>query len=253
MKYFSILIKTFLTILIISLLIYSVGWNKILNSFRLVNRSNIVKAAALVPVIMILGALKWFFFLRGHGLKVSYFKAFRSFFFGMGIGVFTPGKAGEFARILLIPDSSALNLAALVIYDRLIDLAAVILLAMFSVYYFFGTMTGFWYMFGTFVVLFLIMERRILFGGFRNILKKVPPLAPIVKERSVIIELGLDTVSICFLIRLILSIVDLFQFYLLISAFHSIYLIEVLLCYPPMLLISVLPFTISGLGIRESF
>ena len=59
------------------------------------------------------------------------------------------------------------------------------------------------------------------------------------------------TISVCIIYRLLMTVIDVLQFYLLIMAFIPIKVIYALIAYPLVMLINILPITIGGIGVRE--
>ena len=95
----------------------------------------------LVFVLYAVKALRWHFLMSIAGGRPTFQSSWRVYNLGIFLGNLTPGKLGEFGRIAYLKKDGVHpgSAAALVLLDRLFDVALIGILGIGSVYVLFGT------------------------------------------------------------------------------------------------------------------
>jgi uncharacterized membrane protein YbhN (UPF0104 family) len=188
----------------------------------------------------------------GHEAQgVSYKEAVISFLGGAALGLLTPGKVGEFTRVMFITNGDRGKLVGIAIVDKLIDLEVALGLAVMSVHFLYGAV------YSLMVLMTFALGAVFIFAPnmFGNVMGKIIRWAA-VRERikgiiGGIVSIPKRVLIHCLCLRIVVSLVDIFQFYLLINSFGSIGLLDVIVVYPIVILSNILPLTIGGIGVRE--
>ena len=252
-----LLTKLTLTLLLCSALIAWAGWSGILR--HLPSRENLpatLIALTLALLFTLLKSLKWWLMLHQQEPSISWRTAGRSYLVGMAGGLLTPGRVGELSRALTLGQIERASVVALTLLDRFLDLWVVALLALPGLARFSGRGPS-W-----------LLPLLALLGLPLLILSKTPPAGPLawlhrrsaakggvvkkllsageaifrIPRRHLLCWLGLSGLGYA---------VVLLEFHWLLGgpsqySFHTI-----LLCLPLIMLANILPFTLSGLGVRE--
>jgi 4-amino-4-deoxy-L-arabinose transferase-like glycosyltransferase len=181
--------------------------------------------------------LKWHLLLKTLYTESSFLKSMESYFIGMSIGIITPGRLGEVARIGNIPKEKKLEGTMLVVWDKIFDVLAVLILAIFGFYFFFGLffaiLTGIIILMG----ILLFLNPKIL----KRIKRRFPKFAYI----------DIKALGINFILSLISYFTVIIEVYFITNAFNNFSFINSLIGYPIVMLANLLPITIGGLGVRE--
>jgi len=246
------IIKSIFTVLIIIILLYFVGVDRLVNSFKNINPYFILVAFLLFPLVIAIGTEKWRIIIRHEAKDVRYSDALISFLGGMTFGLLTPGRVGEFGRIAFIQSGQKSALLGIAFVDKVVDLELTLFLGVLGAYYFGWTelaliifccvLTGLICIF--FPNMFIGLLNKIIvhfsfndiFNNFLNAIRGIPK----------------KVLFVCLGYRLLASFVDIIQFYLLINSFYPIFLKYVFFAYPIIILSNIFPLTIGGIGIRES-
>jgi len=111
------------------------GWEELIKNIFRINPLILILAMFLSFVNYIFRFLKWELFTRSLQLKIPLKMNFQIFIAGLSLAI-TPGKVGEAIRAFLLKETSEVGLSkglASTFSERLIDLLAVVLLALFGV------------------------------------------------------------------------------------------------------------------------
>ncbi len=130
MKRFSFWIK-FFGLLLFCLLIYKVGWSETLASIKKVAVIHLVVAVFVFWLGFYLKSVRWKIVSNSYGIPLKSYQAFKVFSIGLFLANITPGKLGDFGRLFYIKDqlpSRKIGWSSLIM-DRVFDLVC---LAAFS-------------------------------------------------------------------------------------------------------------------------
>ncbi len=246
------LLKICVTVVVTAILLYKVGLDKFALSLSTINIPLFCLAFLFFPVVVLIGSLKWKIMVRHEAEGITFEDALVSFLCGMTLGLLTPGRVGEFGRIGFISQGRKAALAGIALIDKIVDLEITLALGVVGTYVLFGE------------TMCLILSLIVLTGGvfifspelFSPIMRQTIYRLPFKdKIRSVISGMtGIPKKVLLqsLVLRLAASLVDMFQFFLLLNSFVPVRFLEVVSVYPIVLLSNILPLTIGGLGIRES-
>ena len=109
-----LVLKGFLTLLALWLLARAVSPLQVLVTLLRADFLLLLLAIPLAWAFTALKAVKWGLLIRTSSLPVGIGVAFRSYLIGMAVGLFTPGRVGEVARIAYLPPERRLALGSLV-------------------------------------------------------------------------------------------------------------------------------------------
>ncbi|MBW1297154.1 lysylphosphatidylglycerol synthase transmembrane domain-containing protein [Aquimarina litoralis] len=114
----------FLGFFLLAFLIYRVGWEETLLSIKKVSIIHIIVGLIILWLAFFIKSIRWRIISSSYGIKFGTFKAVKVFFIGLFLGNITPGKLGDFGRLLYIKDdlpSQKIGWSSLIM-DRLFDL-----------------------------------------------------------------------------------------------------------------------------------
>jgi glycosyltransferase 2 family protein len=247
----KVALKIVLTFLMVGAILYIVGIDRFVLSFREMNPYLFMAALAGSPLVLFASSRKWMEIIKQEATGISYSEAFTSFLAGLSLGLLTPGRIGEFGKVGFIRQGRLAALGGIALLDRVIDLKVVLALGIAGSVILFGILPGIAVLAATLfcasVVFHLPTRTAIL-----NVLLVISPWKDqvrVVIEALVAIPPG--TLIRCVGYRLLACSVDICQFYLLINSFSHIGILDVLVVYPAVILTNILPLTIGGIGVRE--
>ena len=232
------------TITLIGFLCHRLDLHQIANLRQVADWDVLLIAASLTLPFVLLKVFKWHQLLKTDRAQNTYTLALRSFFIGMGASLFTPARVGELARTACFP-KRRLEVFTLVLIDKFIDMKALLgvcLLSLMLLAPWLGLVGIFglgclWLLVYTGVSLTKsakwISQRSWLVERFR-LLRQLPR--------------RLIAFNACFACAC-LGLMSL-QFYLLLSSLEPVGW-QVGLMLPIILVVSSLPISIMGLGLRE--
>ena len=232
------------TVALVYLLYHRLDLHQIANLWQSADWGVLLIAASLTLPFVLLKTLKWHHLLKTDQPQTAYTLALRSFLIGMGASLFTPARVGELARIACFP-RRRLEVFTLVIADKFIDMSTllgvfVLSLALLSPW------LGVVGLFGLGCLWVLIytgvsltkgakwMSQRSWLAERLRLLRQLP-------RRLIVLNAGFACA--CFGLMS-------FQFYLLLSSLQPVGW-QVGLTLPIILVVSSLPISIMGLGLRE--
>ena len=232
------------TIALIGLLYHRIDLHQITNLRQVVDWSVLGIAASLTLPFVLIKTLKWHYLLKTNHPQTTYTLALRSFLIGMGASLFTPARAGELARAACFP-KQRLAVFTLVVVDKFIDMNALLGVFLLSLMLLVPRM-GLVGLFGLGCLWILIytgfkftkstkwiLQKSWLAERFR-LLRQLP--------RRLIVRNACFACACFGLMSL--------QFYLLLFSLQSVGW-QVGLTLPIILVVSSLPISIMGLGLRE--
>ncbi len=190
--------------------------------------------------------LKWHFLLKDLIRENSLSKSIDSYFIGMSIGLITPGRLGEVARVGNINKEKRVEGLSLVILDKIFDLLVVLILAFWGFSFFFGIHIS--------IILGILIILSIILIFNQRILEKFSQIYPFKKFPRLIegiLNLKRRTLLLNFILSFLSYFLVLIEVYLLVNSFEKFSFFPTFICYPIVMLVNLFPITIGGLGIRE--
>ena len=232
------------TVALVCLLYHRIDLHRIVNLRQVADWGVLLTAAALTLPFILLKTLKWHQLLKTNQPQTAYTLALRSFLVGMGASLFTPARVGELARTACFP-KRRLEVFTLVIVDKFIDMNALLGCFLLSVLLL-SPWIGLVGLFGLGCLWILI------YSGFKftKSTKWISQKSWLAERIRLLRQLPrrLIAFNACFACAC-LGLMSL-QFYLLLSSLEPVGW-QVGLTLPIILVVSSLPISIMGLGLRE--
>ena len=229
---------------LIGFLCHRIDLHRIANLSQVADWGVLLITASLTLPFVLLRTLKWHDLLKIHQPKTSYKLALRSFLIGMGASLFTPARVGELARIACFP-KQRLTVGTLVVADKFIDMNTLLgcfLLSLALLSPWLG-LVGLLGVGCLWILIYIgckftkntkwISQKSWLAERFR-LLRQLPQRLIVLNASFAYACLGLMSL----------------QFYLLLSSLEPVGW-QVGLTLPIILVVSSLPISIMGLGLRE--
>ena len=244
-------LKAIVTFILAILIAWQIGPRRFVSNIEGIHLDYLFYALLFFPLVIFLGTEKWYAISKDKVRNPDRKSFLISFLGGMSIGLITPARVGEFSRVLFLESHSKAELTGIAFVDRVIDLQVTLILGVWSVFILLDKFSFF--IFSSVVLLGLIFLYRP--QVFMVILRPFAKILPFEKQATLFLT-GMNSISArvitqCLLLRTVVSIIDLFQFYILINAFSYVSLSAALAAYPLVIFANILPITIGGVGIRE--
>ncbi|GAA4277297.1 lysylphosphatidylglycerol synthase transmembrane domain-containing protein [Aquimarina mytili] len=254
MKRFGFWVK-FLGILLFCFLIYKVGWRETIDSIKKVSIFHVFVGILIFWVAFYLKSLRWKVVSNSYGIPLKSFQAFRVFFIGIFLANITPGKIGDFARLFYIKDqlpSQKIGWSSLIM-DRIFDLICLAFFSLIAIVYYqfhFGILKfpkNPWSLLLWIGVLLLVV---VIFYLLRNkLIKVIQPWWNAFNSHNLKGYDGLKAIAItCLSMILIYGVFNYMAWVMNISINHlGLFLGAFILG-----ILTLLPITILGIGVRET-
>ncbi len=257
-----IVFKLLFTVFVLFFLIERIHLGEIRSAFHHANFLLIGVAAALLPLNIYCQYKKWETLVRQH-VKAPGKEILLSLLAGFTMGIVTPARVGEYARVLFIRDNHRISLVGLTLIDKLYTLSIVFSTGLIAIIlYFRNTIHPLFCLFLLFMttILFFLLYRFL--GNpqgvktllhkkvFENFFSRHEKLEEFVRAVDYIETKPAKTLRI---FSLLLVLTFTFQFNLLIMAFSSIKFTDSLITAFAILTTKIFfPYAIGDLGVRES-
>jgi uncharacterized protein (TIRG00374 family) len=248
---YKTLLKIALTVILVGIILNTIGIKKLLLSFQGINIYLFIFAFLLSPPVVLLGTEKWRQIIKHEAKGIEFKNALVSFLGGMSLGLLTPGRVGEIGRILFIKKGGKGALVGIALVDKFIDLQITLFICIFSAFIFLGHIFTILLFCGVIFGFIIIFYPKTFSNLFERIATLLPFKDKINKVLTGAINIPRKSLTVCLFYRLIVSLTDIFQFWLLLNSFMTISLVNVAAVYPLIILSSVLQLTFGNIGIRE--
>ena len=232
------------TVTLVCLLYHRLDFHRITDLRQAADWGVLLTAAALTLPFMLLKTLKWHHLLKTDQPQTAYTLTLSSFLIGMGASLFTPARVGELARTACFP-KRRLEVFTLVLVDKFIDMNTLLGVFLLSLVLL-SPWRGLVGIFGLGCLWVLIYTGLNLTKSAKWILQR-----PWLVERIRLLRQlprRLIVLNACFACTCF-GLMSL-QFYLLLSSLQPVGW-QVGLTLPIILVVSSLPISIMGLGLRE--
>ena len=252
------LIRGLFGIGLLLLIFWKLGVSNIVDTVRMFSIWWLIPLFILNFLIMLLGTLNYVILLRGSETRVPLFRLMKYYILSTTIGLFVPGKLGEFSMVLFLhrEGQSLGEASAINVIDKFITLFLVSIIAAVGAFAYL-TNSGAIKLVGAIVVLglsamFLLSKYgRRMFKKFvlRKYASNFKGFAGSVRQYLLFNKrlLGADIMST--FAKLLLQAAVVYYLFLAFDvnvAFHNVFFINALL-----IIIMLIPISISGLGVRE--
>jgi len=260
MKLKTFFLKLLISFSILGILIYKVGVTNLLNVFIDLNPIYIPLILIIIFTGVIFAAWKLRIFLKQKKIKISFLKIYHLSFLSWSLSLLFPGRVGELLLIYFLKKEKV-NLgvgSALVILDKLVGLIATFILALGALFIFFEIVQSLKII--AFFLIFFLIFLYLIFSDFgRGIVKRF-----ILRKwqskfagfsKTLFFLLKKHKLGIFY--NLILSIIkwcfNALPIYFLFKAFgQDVSILMVIFVASAQTIISTVPISINGLGVKES-
>jgi glycosyltransferase 2 family protein len=243
-----LLLRVGVTVIMLLLILSVLDLSRLIKSLEGANISFFLAALALMPLMVLTKCYRWYLLINRNE-RVSFSDAVRSFLAGNALGIITPARVGELGRVAYLPVKNRGPFLGLVMLDKIFDLLSFVVLAAVGSVILLGYETAaiLLVMLAVAALVLLSLKRISRFMLNSDLLRRVKILRPLAE----VMTIGAPAL-ICYQILALLSAcISITQCYLLVNAFQPADFGPVFFTFPLVILTNIVPFTISGLGVRE--
>lgn len=191
---------------------------------------------------------KWYLLMKNLDPNISFLSAMDGYLSGMSLGIITPGRVGEFGRIIEVPNDRKIASLGLVLWDKIFDLWVVVLMSLWGIWYFLSPHLSVIIALSLIGLLYLILQPKYLEILLKfSIIKKYPQLLEGLRH------LKMKSIVVCLSLTLVCYTLVLIEALFLLKSFGNISNLAIFIAYPLVMLTNLIPITIGGLGVREGF
>lgn len=244
-------LKAIITSVLVILITWKIGPQRFISNWDGVNSSYVLYALLFFPVVLLLGTEKWYTISKDKVRNPDRKSFLISFLGGMSIGLITPARVGEFSRVLFLESDSKAELTGIAFVDRVIDLQITLMLGIWSVFIFLSKFSFVIFSLAVLLGFIFLYRPRVFMVALQPFIRILPFGKHTALFLTGVNSISAEVITKCLLLRTLVSIIDLFQFYILINAFTFVPLSAVVAAYPLVIFANILPITIGGVGIRE--
>jgi len=244
-------IKATASVTLVGLILWWVGPAQLLGALASVRPGRLLAIGLLALLFILARAWKWAIVARAEIPELSYWRSVTSLVGGMGLGMVTPARAGEFSRALFLPEGDRVALVGLFTFDRVVDLLTIVafgVAAAFAVGYSRPAAVGAVAVAGGIVATY----------GLARAMHWVAPLAWRVGGRAIAERLiasaerlGRGRITATLASSVVATGVGYLQFFVILDGFVHIRFPVAAFAFSAMILSNLLPVSIAGLGVRE--
>ncbi len=254
MKNYSFVFKTIGFALLV-ILLYNIDWQLVLINFKKLSASTVLISLIILWIGYFLKSLRWKLISHSYKIYISTFFSFKVFCIGMFMGNITPGKLGDFGRLLYLKPyltNKKVGWISLIV-DRLFDLFFLFVFVFIAIVFYYYHFNVFHFSISAqsivLISLFLIVFFLLVYT-LRNRLKNfILPWLSIVRENKlkglVLCYASLSTVISMLFIYGVIN-------YIAYSMHIEIDHIGLFLGSFVIGVLSLLPISILGIGVRET-
>lgn len=245
------IVKIAASVGLIGLILWTIGPAVLVRTFAEFEPSRVAMIVLLTAAFICARALKWMIVARAEIAGLSYGRALWSLVGGMGLGMVTPARAGEFSRAFFLDEGDRVTLVGLFTVDRVLDLLTIVAFGAVA-----AGVVGF-----SEVALVGVAATAVGTGlllGLSRAIQLLLPAARKLRVGGIAQRLG-DGVAKVDRTRLLVAMlasvgstaVGYLQFHVILGQFVEIPLAAASLAFSGMILSNLLPVSIAGLGVRE--
>lgn len=249
----NVLLKLALSLLLCLVLLLKIDALEVAKVILSLNHSYFAIALLVVPILYAIRTYRWQIMLESLGFNIDFLKLLKIIIIGVFYGLATPGKVGEFARILHIKGEKS-ELASTIMLEKIYDISILLILSIITITFYFRNQEQLKYVVLNMAVLipvfFLMLMNSRFIRYISNILRLdlkyidnyLEALNKIFKDRNLMFRVF----SASFLYYIFVYIMS---FFILCSLGIDY---KAVLIVPLIVLMGNIPITIAGIGLRES-
>jgi len=249
----SFAFKILITGLFFVILFIKIDLNEVFKTFLIINPVYFMVSLSIVPILYIIRSYTWKLLLLSVGINENLFSLLKILLIGVFYGLITPGKIGEFGRIVYL-DYPKARVAPTVLIEKMLDVIGLLCICFAISLIFFRS--RFEFILLVVIVTFLLLaailsisnKKIIVFIGnfFRIEPEKIHSYLHFLNSAYC----NKKILVTCFFLTLLYYVVALITGFFLAL---SLNLDVIVVCTIPLLiLVGNIPITIGGLGLRES-
>jgi len=258
-KKLIIFLKISISILFLVFLFWKFGLKETIKNISTISAFLIVLILLIFLINLILGSWKIFILFKALKTKLNFFSLLKHYTISWFLSFFTPGKIGQFSLIYFLKKERVKvgESSAVFVVDKIIGLITLLLLSISGLFIFLKTSEAFKIvLISLFLIFFLSFASLSRVGKNlikKNILRKYSKVfvgfskaeSLIFKKKSLILK--------NFVMSIINWIINAISVYILLVGFNQkISLFSVVSINAILSIISFIPISISGLGVREA-
>lgn len=230
----KLILKTIFTILFLIFLFYFVKPNQIIQALKQAKFFWILLAFLLLPLNLFIQFLRWKFLVVLSNENVPNREIIKSILYSFSYSIFTPARLGEIGRAFHIPNSKKDELVILAFFEKFFAFGSLLLFGFLSL----GIFKTYLFFIIVILIIFILVESKM-------IVKFIPFIQ---RYKRVIRRVKISKI---FSISIIFVFIYIFQFFLVLNAFHIVQFFKSFFMISIVMFFNSLPITLSGLGIRE--
>jgi uncharacterized protein (TIRG00374 family) len=242
-------LRIFFTILFLVFLVFFISPGKIYKTIIKCDLRWIFVALSLLPVFIAARIGKWFLLIRQIDANVTLSKIIPGYFWGMALGLITPGRLGELARIQGMEQSG--KCAGLFFLEKSIEVGCLLALCLMAI-----TILNFvpWWLSLSLLILLTVCAvawRKFLIFSIQLSGKKLgkPSFEKLEKIEWVISNLKITG---CTLLSFAYFLIFIIQIYIILLSMGTAADPLIMPLVPLVLLTNLVPITVGGYGVRET-
>ena len=245
--------KIIVSVGLLLFLLFKVNLKEVVNLFLTIPFSVLAILFLLTFIIFLIKAIKWGILLRSININIKLIEIFKVVLIGIFYGMITPAKIGDFLKCYHI-DYSKSDVIPTILWDRIIDIAVLILLSILSVFLFFRDWTIIHVVLlltVTFVSIILLITNQKTIAFFTNILKIPEGTRKKFIDNMIEIRGNKKAILMVFAWTLCFYIILMIISICILRSFDPRMELSIVFFVPVIILVANIPVTISGLGLRE--
>lgn len=249
MSWGSTWLRIFFTIVFLSFLFFFIPLGNILEVIKKCDLVWILITFILMPVFIAVRITKWFTLVGQVDENIDIIKITPGYMRAMALGLITPGRLGELARIQGMKQPG--RCAGLFFLEKLIEVACLISLCIIAAASLYSMPWQVIIALVALMILCFICWRKLAIAPIRFFFKRFKPSS----DRLEKVEWAIKRINIgsCTLLSTLCFIIYTIQIYLVLLSMETPSDPLILPLIPIVLLSNLVPITIGGYGIRETF
>ncbi len=253
-------------LILLIILLQRIDTGHLMDTLKKADLGMVTLAMILLIVLIGIKTVRWQLILRTLKISISWRNAFLSYFASIFIGFLTPGRLGEFGRALYIrndPNAQSGVGFSSVLADRLFDLYALILAGSAAIFSLGSRLYWLW------TILFFVVSllpvflfiSEVSFNWIKNLAARLGRVGTgvfdqegwLIGMRQGLLKMGMKLLAISAVLTVTAYLVYFTQCFILSKALAiEVSYSSVMFAVALGSLITLLPFSISGLGTREA-
>lgn len=241
-------------------LYYKVGIKSVLSSLADFNLLYLIPVILLFLIGLFLSMLNIKILLNGLKRKIGFYFLLKNFLFSWSVALVTPGRLGDFSLALMINKNKKYgDVIGVVLLDKLITIISYLAISLIGLFLIFNLASvGIKIVYIVIPVIIIFMFIILSESGRRLIINLMPKKFSIKfkgfnKSLKILLTKRFGFVALNLLVTILNLIVNTFVYFMIFKGFgYDVGLIYIFIINAMVKIISLIPITFSGIGIRES-